>query len=234
FNPNLFIGAQIDYLSSKTKADMALLGNASIQQTTIEGISDPTVQVGSRLNFGQLSVVGSLGYMIPSGTAEFQVKPNQSRELSNKKGGGEIHPQISVFRNQKSEILFGGTAEYVVRETRKLKAKDFNGFSTELSETGGNSMILTAIVETPQTSHSVGATLRYQKDAAVKRESVKVVDVSGSETAAATLYGNIRATKNISVIPAVGYLYFINDKMEDTELTNQNFYQGSLHVRLTF
>jgi hypothetical protein len=234
-NPNLYFGAKIDYMSSKTKADMAIMGFGSIQQTTIEGIGDPTLQVGSRLNFGELSVLGSLGYMIPSGTAEVQVKSNQSTEYSNKKGGGEIHPQISVFRNNKSEILFGGTAEYVIRENRKLKAKDFNGFSTDLSETGGNAMILTAIVETPQTTHSMGATLQYEKDASVSRTSLKTIDVAGNEIATATVYGNIQIAKNsISVLPALGYTYFINDKLNDTELSSQSSYFGSLKLKMTF
>ncbi len=233
--PLLMVGADIGYQSQKTKADMAIAGNpASIQQNTIEGVGDPALKVGGRMNFGQISAIGQLGYKIQSGTSERQIKSNQDIEQNAKTGGDEISPRLAVFRNLKSEIMFGGAVEYTIRQPRKTKAKDFQGFSQELKETGGNVMSLSAFIETPQTTHSIGGALKYQKEDQSRRESLTTTTVAATELVTASLYGNIRATKNISVIPALTYGYYINDKQADTELSSQTVYGGALNLRLMF
>ncbi len=234
FNDKLFISTQVDYISSKATADMAILGSGSIQQMTKEGIGDPTLTAGGRLNFGEISAVGSVGYLIPTGTSEVQVKQNLDTEYNGKKGGAEIVPQLSVFRNNKSEIIYGGTAQYVVRQERKMNSKDFNGFATELKESGGDLAIVSGYIETPQMTHSLGLAVTYQKEASIHRDSRVSIDVAGTEVAAGTLYGNIHASKNISIIPAASYMYYVNDKINDTELSSQSKYSGTLNVRLLF
>jgi hypothetical protein len=236
FNDKFFLSTQVDYTSAKATADMAIpnLAPGSIQQTTKEGIGDPTLTAGGRMNFGEISAVASIGYLIPTGTAEVQVKQNLDTDYNGKKGGAEILPQLSVFRNNKSEIIYGGTAQYVVRQERKMNSKDFNGFATELKESGGNLAIVSAYIETPQTTHSLGLAMTYQKEASLHRDSRSSVDVAGTEIAAGTLYGNIHASKNISIIPAASYMYYVNDKINDTELSSQTKYSGTLNVRLLF
>lgn len=232
--PNVFVGAKYGYSSVKSKSDFAVLGLGSVSEDTSEGVGDPTLMVGGRINMGRMSIVPELEYQISTGNSERQMKSGQLTESNNKSGGSEITPSVSVFKNDKSDILFGGSIGYDFRLERKISSKDPSGFVSELKEKGGNSLNLSIFAETPQTTHSVGAVVAYSKKDSVTRESLKTVDVPGSELLMLTGYGNLRITPNISIIPAASYLYYMNDKIGETKLSNQNMYAGSANLRLMF
>ncbi len=232
--PNFFFGANIGYSTDKQKSDFAIAGQGSVQVKNSSGYSDPKLMVGSRMNFGKLSVLGQLDADISTGSAEEQRKPEQVTEKNNKPGGSIYTPSVSLFKNEKSGIILGSTLAYQIKQERKTTMKDLSGFQSEGKTTGGNTLRIEAFVETPQTTHSFGALLGWSKSESEKRVSLATVETAGSETLIGTGFANIKASNSLSIIPSLSYKYFINDKSDGVELKSQNIYMGSLSLRMNF
>lgn len=232
--PAIYTKVSYGYQNVKSRSDFALVGVGSISETNKEGVGDPIIGLGGRFNTGRMSVIGSLDYQISTGSAELHHKPSQVSDANGKTGGSEIIPQLTVFKNDKSEILFGASAGYDFRLERKISSKEPAGHVAELKETGGNTLLLSAFLESPQTTHSVGALLSYAKSDAVKKQSLGTIDVPGNEIATATAYANLRVSQNVSVLPSASYIYYMNDKDGETKLSGQNVYSGTLNLRLMF
>jgi hypothetical protein len=233
-NSSFYLGTSMNYQTGKQKSDFALAGQGSIQLKNKEGVSDPQLFAGYRWNGKKISVISQLDAQISTGSNEEKRKPEQVTELNNKSGGSVYTPSLSVFTNNKSEFILGSTLAYQVRQERKTTLKDPTGFQSEGKTTGGNTTRLDFFAETPQSTHSLGAVLTWNKSESEKRISLQTTEVAGSEILSGTAYANLRASENISIIPAFSYSYFMNDKNGDIDLKSQSIYSGALTLRLGF
>lgn len=234
--PSFYFGTGVGYQMKKGKADMAVFNQGSVQRTNNEGVSDPKLFIGSRLNFGRISIVGNFDTDISTGSSEVKRKQNQVTETNNKAGGSMYTPSLSLFTNDPSSMLMGSAMSYQFRQSRKVSLKDFSGYQAEGRATGGNRFDLSVFVETPTVTHSLGGLVNWSKG-----ESEKTISPDGSEVVAAgkeqltgSLYGNIKIFKNISIIPVASYYYFMNGKSGDDDLRSQSIYSGALNLQANF
>ncbi len=236
FASHFFAGAGINYQTSKRRSDFAIGTSGAVKENYVEGVEDPTLSLGARMNFRQFSGILKIKGSVPTGNAEIQTKENMVENRNAKLGGAQFGPEISLFRNDKSSLIFGGGLGYLVRQDRKFFAKDQNGFNTEIKESGGNTMTANAFLESPQTSNfGGGLLLEYSKAASTKIEATsRSFEVPDIEQATATVYGSLKIGKNFAFLPQASYMQFISKQSDAGELTSQSFYSGMLNLRLMF
>jgi hypothetical protein len=235
FASRFFAGAAINYQSSKRRSDFAIITSGAVKENYVEGVEDPTLSLGARMNFNTFSGIVKVKGTVPTGNAEIQTKELMIENRNAKLGGTQFGPEISLFRNNKSALMFGGGLGYIIRQDRKIFAKDQNGFNTEIKESGGNTMTANVFLESPQTTHSGGLLVEYSKAAAAKIEANnRSAEIPDIELATATAYGNIKIGKSFAILPQASYMHYISKQSDAGELTSQSAYSGMLNLRLLF
>lgn len=233
-NSHLYFGTGASYESGTTRADMALAGQGAIETTNQEGGTDPNLFIGSRINLGAVSVIGNLDYLISTGKAETQRKSQLVTDRSAKNGGSEVKPSIAIFTNSPSKMLIGSSLSYDFKLERKTEIKDPSGFVSEVKTRGGNQAQARVFIQSPQDTLSFGAILSYNIAESTEEESLYTQKVDGSQWAEGSLFADFKVSKGFSIVPQGSYSYFINDKINNTDLKSQSFYAGQLLLKLMF
>jgi hypothetical protein len=233
--PAIYLGISGAQSTSSTKNETKGINFSSSHESTSEGMEDPSVFAGMRLNTSQISVLTELKAYIGTGDSESETKSNGDSTSNNKHGGTAFTPKIAVFTNSKSNFLFGGELSYTMEQERTARRTSSSGTVVKSSITGGNSASVGLFFETPQVTHSLGLAASYQKSETQKTESAFVRDeTAGSDVLLLSAYGNIKLARQFSLVPAAMYVRYLNDKVGDTELKDQNIYGAGLGLKLVF
>lgn len=233
---NFFLGVNATYNSAVGTMEAGYKSN--FRQ---EGVREPSLGFGARMDWQKISLLSQLHYEFDSGNASLEVSNNGDISQSAKSGGSSVTPSLGLFSNHRDSFLLGMDISYRIRQERirnlKIPILNVNGITRTA---GGNVLGVTFMVESPQATHSLGASATYLKteksienyaDMGLTRTST---DLEGNENAILSGYGNFLIGSSVSIQPAVSYSHYLNNRVGGIEIEKQNTMSYSLTGKVRF
>ncbi|MGZ3771526.1 MAG: hypothetical protein ACXVCP_18210 [Bdellovibrio sp.] len=209
-NSHLFFNAKLGYGLSNGKSDYtAKVSNTlDTSKSNADGIIDPVVTIGGRINSGSVSSILSLGASLKTESyeSEYSQYRNFGESKSNLKNGGYAYiPSVTIFSNSKSENLFGLSASYILQQERVEYSRESNGSTNKWTMTNGNIQNISVFAETPENNVSFGGALTYTKHESTTSKNNNYNYKSEGRALAytsATAFAKIILAKNMVLVPS--------------------------------
>lgn len=216
FNSKFFLSGGFSFGQSTgvSEWESNTIGNSSRSKSKSQGVSDPTITAGGRIQSESVTIIGALTAKIKTGDAEDKdTSKNNSDDSSSesnlKLGGNVLIPSVTVHTNS-SKLVLGGKVAYAIMLERTSKYTDNMGQDSISKQTGGNAQMLSLFLEAPVNSLSFGGSLDYSKIERSKYKEEGVADSTSSPASFSTLtaFMNVGLADRFNLTPSVSYGQF--------------------------
>lgn len=242
FNPNFFVGANIGYTQGENTFTNTKLstGDQSSSNGKTTGFSDPTLNIGGRIDSASGSALLGLSANLSSESSEYESKridDNHSESQSDsRRGGVGITPSIAIFTNSPEKMIIGTKLAYTIMQERTSVSKNIGEWGTSKrteKTTDGNIQNLSAFIESPDAQMSFGGAISYYKNesSTVKTENSKYENSAISLTSLSG-FVKFKITKDFSLIPNASISKFNEGLSDNSEI--KDIYSVGIFGKTTF
>ncbi|NUM58565.1 MAG: hypothetical protein HUU56_08035 [Bdellovibrionaceae bacterium] len=234
-SPQLFIGASVGMGQSNGSSEYTYspVGETTTSHSKSNGLMDPLLSIGGRIDASQISTILNLGTSIKTGDSEYtSTNSGTNREANLKNGASAIIPSVAVFTNSKSSTLLGFSASYTFMQEHSSIDR-YNGKTSTGKGTGGNIQNISVFAESPESSFVYGGALTYVKlEPSETKYETSTSTSFGLSYVTVTGFLKFSLNNNFSLIPSITLGRFGEGLGKESD--TKDIYSAGLTGKATF
>ncbi|MCK6596892.1 MAG: hypothetical protein L6Q37_00895 [Bdellovibrionaceae bacterium] len=216
-SPQLFIGASVGMGQSNGSSEYTYspVGETTTSHSKSNGLMDPLLSIGGRIDASQISTILNLGTSIKTGDSEYTSTNSGTNREANLKNG-----------------LLGFSASYTFMQEHSSIDR-YNGKTSTGKGTGGNIQNISVFAESPESSFVYGGALTYVKlEPSETKYETSTSTSFGLSYVTVTGFLKFSLNNNFSLIPSITLGRFGEGLGKESD--TKDIYSAGLTGKATF